>query len=736
MRYLPNIIFIFLLSKVVVIAQEEMPFFELDPFVVTVETATRTPRLLSDVPIKTEVLCADAFDMGVRTSLGEAIELLNGVRTERDCQNCDTAQIQLLGLPGNYNQILVDGQPLFTGVASVYGIDQVPTIFVERLEVVKGGGSVLYGPGAVAGVVNIIPHEPFYTHSHLQYDFRSVDGAVGNEFQFEQAFLSEHLPLKGTVYGLLGNQNDYDRNSDGFSDLTRTYNGTIGTYLWWIPTDRTRVCANYQLIYEDRRGGDNLDGQNQFSQISEELLTNYHWATLSLDHELTERFNVSLSGSIVYLERDSFYGGTGTEEIDPSLVSVTAQNPVNGTYNGAAPVDGGTPDQQRAFALFGDGTGIGGGSYNQFGILDSTTYLLNAQGNYDFSDTVSYLHVLTFGVQYEHEKLFDENVNAFGNRVSILHDEEFSTLGFYLQDQWQLNDRLEFVPGMRIDKASTLDNIVVSPRIATRFTATDELTLRGNFSTGFLAPRIFSEDTHIDNLGGRPIDVNNADGLTEERSYTFSLGADYTPAILAGNLTTAIQSYYTILRDSFTIDPTDTTPSEARGTFLRVNTSGSTVFGVEWDLAWSIHRNWRLDMGLAYIRTRYDEAQILADDGVTAVLSNHYNKTPDWTGLIQLNYLHESLFNAFAGLKWTGVMQVARNAPTADVIESNPFYVVDIGISRALNFTGVDVIAKAGINNVLDDFQDDLQSGPDRDSDYVYGPRFPRTYYASLSLDF
>ena len=735
MKYLLIPFFVFLASTLTLRAQKQAFIYELDPFEVSVMTATRTPRMLSEVPIKTEVLSADTFNKVACTSIGEAVELINGVRTERDCQNCDAAQIQLLGLPGNYNQILVDGHPLFTGVASVYGIDQVPTIFIDSLEVVKGGASALYGPGAVAGVVNIIPREPFQIHSRMQYDFRNVDGATGHGIQFEQGFVLKDKPIKWTIYGQLEKQNEYDRSGDEFFDLTRTHSNTIGAYMWFAPFDKTSIRLNYQLIHEDRRGGNNLDGPNQFSQISEDLSTDYHWATLSLDQELTDRFDISVSGSFVHLRRDSYYGGTGAEVINPNLVIVTEQGPANGTYNGALPNNGGSPDQQRAFALFGNGTG-GGGSYNQFGILDSKTYLFNAQGNYDFSDTSSGSHLITFGVQYEYEELFDENVNAFGRFLDILQDEEFKNIGFYFQDQWQVNDQLEFVPGIRVDKASTLEDTIISPRIAARFNVTEELTLRGNLSTGFLAPRIFSEDTHVDNLAGRPHDTYNADGLREERSYTFAVGADYTPEALDGKFTTSIQNYFTLLKDSFTIDPTDMTPGNLRGTYLRKNSSGSTVFGIDWDAAWAPNRNWRLDLGLAYTSTRYDEAQVLADDGLTSLVSERYNKAPDWSGLLQLTYLNAKAYNAFIGLKWTGPMYVAQNAPTAQIVESKPFYVFNIGLSRAFNLGSTELTVKIGVNNVFDDFQGDLQSGADRDSGYVYGPRYPRTFHLGLDANF
>ena len=90
-------------------------------------------------------------------------------------------------------------------------------------------------------------------------------------------------------------------------------------------------------------------------------------------------------------------------------------------------------------------------------------------------------------------------------------------MGLYLQDQWQLDERLELVPGLRVDKASTLDDPVWSPRLAARFTASDEWTLRANLSSGFLAPRVFDEDLHITVANGERQVIENADGLKEER---------------------------------------------------------------------------------------------------------------------------------------------------------------------------------------------------------------------------
>ena len=709
--------------------------YVLDDFTV-VSTSTRTERLLVDVPIKTDLLGQSDFESAGVYELGQALELINGARTENNCQNCGTAEIQLLGLPGNYNQILIDGLPLFTGVASVYGIDQVPTVFVERIEIVKGGGSALYGPGAVAGVINLIPEEPFNKHGHLDFTFRSIDGEPTYLTQFANYFVSEDKSFKAALYGLYGDQNEYDKNDDDFSELVERENQVIGAYLWWNPFEKTRFRFNYQYIGEERRGGDQLGRPNQFAQISEFLDTDYYWATLRWDQEISEKFNFNLSASAVRLDRDSFYGGTGEEVINPNLVTVSSQAPANGTYNGVVPDENAASgtDAAHAFSLFGDGSGSGGGSFNQFGVLESTTYFFNSQFEYtagELGNTGS--HNFIFGFQYEEEDLEDINENAFGNFVSVLQDNRFDNFGFYLQDEWQFNSKLEFLPGLRLDKANTLENWVFSPRIALRYMANSEFTLRANYSTGFLAPRIFSEDVHVDNLGGTPVDTVNADGLDEERSQTFSFGIDYTPEALAGKLITALQIYYTILDDSFFVEEPSGAPGpNGRFQVERINTDGSTIYGAEWDMSYRFDYNWTVNAGLAYNATRFDESQEVFD----GVFSDKYNKVPDWTGLVQFAYDNDDLFDAFLALKWTGTMEVAR-ATTETIKDSPNFFVVDFGISRSFALSDdVEFTLRLGVNNIFDEYQDDLEVGAARDSDYVYGPRLPRSFVIGGRLDY
>lgn len=685
-----------------VVAEEAV--HQLDDFAV-VSTATRTERLITDVPIKTELLGGEQFELAAKYDLGQAIELLNGARSESNCQNCGTAEIQLLGLPGKYNQILIDGQPLFTGAAAVYGIDQVPTIFVERIEVVKGGGSALYGPGAVAGVINLIPEEPFESHLHTSFDYFNIDGAHAYSGQFAGYHVGDESPLKLSVYGQYGDQDPYDANGDGFTELVARENASVGTYLWYDLTERTRLRFNYQYLYETRRGGGpQLDGPEYEAELAEALKTNYHWSTLRLEQRVSQDFDFALSSAAVYFDRDSYYGGNFGQPLPPVY-------------------DAMNPDDPRNF----------------YGELKSFTYYLDAQFNYYLGDVFAGEHTLTWGAQFEDEAIDEDNVNFRGDFITKINDSSYNNLGLYVQDQWQLNEALELVPGLRFDQASTLEKGVWSPRIAGRFKASDEWTVRANLSSGFLAPRVFDEDLHITVANGERQVIMNSAGLVEERSYTLSVGGDYAPSVLEGALLSAVQLYHTTLRDSFDIRDTGMNDASGRRVFERYNTDGSTVLGVEWDLAWQLAKFWSLNAGLAYSRARFDQpVEVFAGSGV---FSDKYNKTPDWSGLLSLNYLNPDWFDAFATMKWTGEMEVQRftdaDAEEGEIRQSDDFFVLDIGVSKRFGISRNSALTlRCGVNNVFNQYQQDFDSGAGRDVGYVYGPRYPRTYTVGAKLDF
>ncbi len=125
-----------------------------------VVTGTKTEKLVSEAPVKTSVVGKAEMEKKNAATLADAIDNTTGVRVENNCQNCGFNQVRLNGLDGHYSQILIDGKGVYSSLAGVYGLEHIPVQMIERVEIVKGGGSSLYGGSAVAGVINVITKKP------------------------------------------------------------------------------------------------------------------------------------------------------------------------------------------------------------------------------------------------------------------------------------------------------------------------------------------------------------------------------------------------------------------------------------------------------------------------------------------------------------------------------------------------------------------------------------------------
>jgi outer membrane receptor for ferrienterochelin and colicins len=135
-----------------------------------VVTGTRTPRYVKDVPIFTEVVSKASIEDKAAHNIFEALDGEAGVRVEEQCQGCNFSVLRMQGLGADHTQVLLDGQPVYSGLAAVYGLQQLSTADIDQIEIVKGAGSALYGSNAVAGAINIVTSIP-----------RSTDGKVSME---------------------------------------------------------------------------------------------------------------------------------------------------------------------------------------------------------------------------------------------------------------------------------------------------------------------------------------------------------------------------------------------------------------------------------------------------------------------------------------------------------------------------------------------------------------------------
>ena len=129
----------------------------LDGVVVSANRAETSRRL---APTLVNVLDAKVFTTTNAVNLAQGLNFQPGVRVETNCQNCGFQQVRINGLDGPYTQILIDSRPIFSALSGVYGLEQIPANMIERVEVMRGGGSALFGSSAIAGTINIITKEP------------------------------------------------------------------------------------------------------------------------------------------------------------------------------------------------------------------------------------------------------------------------------------------------------------------------------------------------------------------------------------------------------------------------------------------------------------------------------------------------------------------------------------------------------------------------------------------------
>lgn len=682
-------------------ANENDDFFELESLVVT---GTRTERIITETPVKTELLLADDLDSYNISNIKDALKLVPTARFENECQNCGLNQIQLLGLSTDHTAFLFDGAPLYSGLAKVYGADIFPTSFIDRIEVVKGGSSSLYGPEAIAGVVNLITTQPTSDGTEVDLTLKSVRGET---LDYELSFAADQVSPDGnfnyTVYGLIKESEALDLTTDGFSEIPEFENKVVGTQLW-LKTDKASVAKfSYQHMEQSHRGGDSLDLPEAQARVAESLAHDLHVLKAGWERRNLNGLDFHLNASYIDIQRTSFYGARGDNE----------QRAFEEAGNGG--------DVTTAF-IENNQAAIDQVAQSVWGLTDNSVLYLDAQFDQTFGR-----HTVSAGAQYRLEKLTDGAL--FGNTASTV--DEFSNTSVFIQDQWVPSDSWELVYGARLDDHEKVSDPILSPRVALRYKKDESLTLRASWSTGFNAPGAFNEDMHIGVSNGGAIFLNNAADLSEESSQTISVGAELRPKTYKDKLILHSQVHLTDLKNSFDIDDSGERTGD-ENLWLRINGGASRVFVWENNLNWQLNDAVQIDAGLSYIRGRFEEPV----ERVTGLLTREFVERPEWTGHLGITYENHHTIDAHAFLRYTGEMLAVGE--DADIWRRTPtFLILDLGLSKEFEnaWGDSDLTLNLGIENAFDQRQKDLQdNGEDRDPTYLYGPNQPRTFYTSASL--
>lgn len=198
----------------------EEDLIALDGVVVSANRSETTRRM---APTLVNVMDVKVFENTNSSTLSQGLNFQPGVRVENNCQNCGFQQVRINGLDGPYTQILIDSRPIFSALAGVYGLEQIPANMIERVEVMRGGGSALFGSSAIAGTINIITKEPVRNSGQLTHTLTGIGGTSSwdNNTTLNASLVTDNHKAGLYIFGQNRERSGYDNDGDGYTELPK-----------------------------------------------------------------------------------------------------------------------------------------------------------------------------------------------------------------------------------------------------------------------------------------------------------------------------------------------------------------------------------------------------------------------------------------------------------------------------------------------------------------------------------
>ena len=667
--------------------------FSLDEVVVSANRNETKRRL---APNLVSVIGGKLFDITQSTCLAQGLNFQPGVRTEDDCQNCGFTQVRINGLDGHYSQILVDSRPVFSSLNGVYGLEQIPANMIDRVEVVRGGGSALFGASAIGGTINIITKEPTRNSASFGHTFMSQGGAnsFDNVTTGNVSLVTDDNKAGVYAYGQTRTRQGYDHDGDGYTELPELNNQTFGLNSYLRLSPYSKLSLQYHGIHEFRRGGNKLDQVAHMANIAEQVEHDIQGGGLTYDfYSPDENNRLSAYFSFQTTARKSYYGGTGE----------------------------GTEEDIEA-------------AEKAYGTTHNFTYVAGTQYVHSFGKLLFMPSDLTLGAEYNFDGLKD---------VILGYDRHFKQdvrIGsFFFQNEWK-NKQWSFLLGGRLDKHNLMDHIIFSPRANLRFNPTENINLRLTYAGGFRAPQAFDEDLHVGVVGGERLVTVLADNLKEERSNSFSLSADLYHKFGSVQTNLLIEGFYTDLNNVFALRQLDQPDAQGNTVQERYNAYGAKVFGLNLEGKAMFTRWFTLQAGLTLQKSLYDEA-IAWNDEVPEQKYKKMMRTPNTYGYFTASFTPVKRFTASVTGNYTGSMLVGHSAGSGvdNPVALNTPKFMEVNMKLAYDFpvyNSLTLQLNAGIQNITNAYQNDFDKGWNRDSSYIYGPSLPRSYYVVVKVSY
>jgi len=686
--------------------------FDLEPDVMGLEevviTADRGEMKRVESSSIVNTLSPKLFAATQSVTLSEGLNFTPGLRVENNCQNCGFSQVRMNGMEGPYSQILINSRPIFSGLAGVYGLELIPSNMIERVEVVRGGGSALYGSNAIAGTINIILKDPVTNSYEVGFNTGltgigmngSEDVAPDYSANFNTSLISADSKTGVAVYGFTRERKAFYANNDDYSEISPMTNLTIGTRLFHRFGFRSKLAIDFFNIKEERNGGNRQNFPLHERDVAEAVNHDIKTGAVTFEQYFRDYDLLSVFFSTQHLNRDSYYGA------NRSLKDYG--NSKDLTYNLG----------MQYKAVLGNSSIIAG-------IENTGGSLVDKKLGYPDYDNAIIVNDSIISVPHT-----DNTVVA--NQLS-------RTSGIFVQYELKFH-RGKIGLGGRYDNYMIKDNAnngetktgnVFSPRINFMYEVFESLQARLSYSQGYRAPQIFDEDLHIETSGSRQvININDPD-LKQETSHSIMTSLDFNK--LVGTVTTGflIEGFYTRLTDPF-VNEIGVPDENGTVLYTRQNgESGATVQGINMELKLKPLKDFSLTSGFTIQSSNYDVVQQFDQ--------RRFLRTPSNYGFFMADWHFVKDFCLSATGNYTGKMLVPYFGPLTDpdlgeLHESDPFFDLGIKLSQSIKLKGASLQWFAGMKNIFNSYQSDYDIGINRDPAYIYGPVSPRTIYFGIKI--
>jgi outer membrane receptor for ferrienterochelin and colicins len=476
---------------------------EIDEIIVE---ATRGNRTVANLPTRTEVL-TDEIDEAASmepSKIGHLITHSTGIQVQTTAAGSNGAVVRIQGLNGRYTQMLKDGFPLYGGFSGSLDILQIPPLDLRQVEFVKGSASTLYGGGAIAGIVNLLTKKANKDETLLHINLSHIGAKDFN------AFTSKRFGKWGfTNLASMHIHDPYDADENGFSDIAQVSKFNFNPKLFYNPNKKTELYFGAGMTKENRKGGSINSINNIWPNYTE----------FYLDYQESSRTTTQFSANYKL-------DNTKTISLKNSVSSFDRYIDIRET-------------------ILGTSTTFGGNQLNSFTEL-------NLNINKEKQNINIGLNALT-------DKFTEDNLIN-----QPLRNQEFNTLGLYVNHLWDVTDKFALESGLRTDKveASTLNTenggqSFVLPKISALYKMTPELSIRLGGGMGYRMPSLFSEEAEP--YGYKNVQAVNFENLVAEESYGTNIDFKYQSTFGTDNVLLSLNQmfFFNVIDNPITLNETN-----------------------------------------------------------------------------------------------------------------------------------------------------------------------------------